>query len=552
MLTLINLAGSVALLLWGVHMVRSGVERAYGPSLRRGLGRMLGNRLMAFAAGLGVTAVLQSSTATGLMVTSFAAGGLVDLVPGLAVMLGANVGTTLIVQVLSFDVNWLAGLAMLIGILMFRRGGGTRVHDLGRVFIGLGLLLTALFQLEALVAPLSNSADLRVIFGTLAAQPGIAILLGAILAWAAHSSVAIVLLVVSLSHGHVLAPIAALALVVGSNLGSAVNPLLESGTGAGSNPAGRQLALGNILNRAVGTLVMLAVLPALTTLLLKLGLPIGRLVADFHTGFNAVLALLFFPFLRPFAGLLRRLVPEHQGDVKPDQPLYLDPAARESPPLALAAAAREALRMADALGAMLAAAAAAITQGDRAQIGVARSQDDVLDHLNGAIKEYLTSLDPDRLTESDQRRMMQLLTFTTNLEQAGDIIVANICPIASKRLKRGLAFSVEGEAELDGLMERLEGNLRTAVAVLMTEDPRAARELAAEKAVFRDLGAAASTAHFQRLRDRRVESVETSALHLDLLRHMKEVNAHFVAAAAYPVLEGQGELLATRVKEEGR
>ncbi|MGH7119273.1 MAG: Na/Pi cotransporter family protein [Acetobacteraceae bacterium] len=545
MLTLIDLAGAVALLLWGVHMVSSGVERAYGPALRRMLGRMLGNRLRAVGAGFGVTAVLQSSTATGLMVTSFAAGGLVDLTPGLAVMLGANVGTTIIVQVLSFDVNWLGWLAILVGVLMFRRGGGSRVHDLGRVLIGIGLMLTALNELEALVDPLGRTPALHAAFGALASQPGLSVLLGTVLAWAAHSSAAIVLLVISLSGHGVLGMPAALALVVGANLGSAINPLIEAG---GPDPAGRRLPLGNLLNRVLGTVIVLAVLPLLAPLLGRVGLPFERLIADFHTGFNLVLALLFFPFLAPYAKLLQRLLPATAGALSPDRPIYLDAALAESPALALAAAARETLRMADVLEAMLGDTVAAIKSGDRTRLGKVKALDTVLDRLNAAIKQYLTGLDPDRLAEVDHRRLAQLLTFATHLEQAGDLVEHNLGSLAAKRIKRGLAFSVEGEAEITQLLARLTANLRTAAAVLMSEDPRAARELAAEKAIFRDLETAATTGHFQRLRERRIESVETSALHLDLVRDIKEVNGHLVAAAAYPVLKEQGELLTSRLR----
>ena len=152
-ITLLKLAGSVALLLWGVHMVQSGVQRVFGAKLRGLLSRALRNRFKAFLAGLGVTAILQSSTATGLMVTGFAAGGLMDLVPALAVMLGANVGTTLIVQLLSFDVAEVAPALILIGVLMFRRAAAAP-RDFGRVLIGLGLMLMALQQFISLLSPM--------------------------------------------------------------------------------------------------------------------------------------------------------------------------------------------------------------------------------------------------------------------------------------------------------------------------------------------------------------------------------------------------------------
>ena len=177
-LTLVDLAGSVALLLWGVHMVQTGVQRAFGARLRSFLGSALRNRFKAFLAGIGVTAILQSSTATGLMVTGFAAGGLVDLVPALAVMLGANVGTTLIVQVLSFDVAEVAPALILIGVLMFRRASaGPR--DFGRVLIGLGLVLMALHQFVDLLTPYEDVPSLRMFLGAVSTQPVLDVILAA-------------------------------------------------------------------------------------------------------------------------------------------------------------------------------------------------------------------------------------------------------------------------------------------------------------------------------------------------------------------------------------
>ena len=225
-LTLVDLAGAVALLIWGVHMVQSGVTRAFGPQLRRILSRALGNRFQALAAGLGITAVLQSSTATGLITTSFAAGGAIDLVPALGVMLGANIGTTAIVQLLSFDVARVSPILILIGVLMFRRGGVTRTRDLGRVAIGIGLMLIALLQLTSLLTPYEDTPGLRMLLGAVTADPAIALLLAAALTWAAHSSVAIVLLVMAFAAQGANPPEVAFALALGANLGSVVNPLL--------------------------------------------------------------------------------------------------------------------------------------------------------------------------------------------------------------------------------------------------------------------------------------------------------------------------------------
>ena len=546
-LTFLNLAGSVALLLWGVHMARTGVQRAFGAKLRNALGAALRNRLAAFAAGLGVTAVMQSSTATGLMVTGFAAGGLVDLTAALAVMLGANVGTTLIVQALSFDVAEIAPALILIGVILFRRATAA-TRDLGRAAIGVGLMLMALHQLLGLLTPYEDVPSLRLLLGAINTEPVLDVILAAALTWATHSSAAVVLIVMSLAAKGTAPPLAALAMALGANLGAALNPWFEGA--ADADPAAKRVPLGNLLNRAVGVAVALAFLPMISRWAVTVEPDKARLVADFHTAFNLVLALIFMPLLTPFAALLKRLLPARVDPADPSRPLYLDPAAAAAPAIALGGAAREALRLADALEAMLAGMRDALAQPDRRQIGETKRLDDVLDKLNGAIKAYLTGLDPEALNEADHRRLRDILTFSTNLEQAGDIVDRGLLAMATKMAKRGIVFSDSGRDELLRIVDRLIANVRAAASLFMTGDERAARQLAAEKEAFRALEADATDAHFERLRSGRVNSAETSALHLDALRDLKAVNTHIVAAAAYPVLASRGELLATRIRSD--
>jgi phosphate:Na+ symporter len=545
--TMVDLAGSVALLLWGVHMVQTGVQRAFGARLRSFLGSALRNRFKAFAAGLSVTALLQSSTATGLMVTGFAAGGLVDLVPALAVMLGANVGTTLIVQVLSFDVAEVAPALILIGLVMFRRASaGPR--DFGRVLIGLGLVLMALHQFVDLLTPYEDMPSLRTFLDAISTQPVLDVVLAAGLTWAAHSSVAVVLLVMSFTAKGTVPPEAAFALVLGANLGTAINPVLEGATSG--DPASKRLPLGNLLNRVLGVGATLAALPYVGPWVLAIEPDNSRAVADFHTTFNLILAVVFFPLLTPYAGLLRRWLPARINAGDPSHPMYLEPSARETPVIALGAAAREALRLADVLETMLQGLRDAFGKADRRQVSATRRLDDVLDQLNTAIKVYLTSLDTEAMSDADHQRAVQILAFTTNMEQAGDLIDKNLLGIVSKQLRRGLSFSKEGQHELLQMIDRLLGSVRLAASLFVSEDERAARLLAAEKEVFRVMETEATAAHFTRLRSGRPETAETSSLHLDAIRDLKQVNAHLVAAAAYPVLEGKGELLTSRLRPD--
>jgi phosphate:Na+ symporter len=540
-LAVLGLFGAIALFLWGTHMAQTGVQRALGPRLRQILGTTLSNRTKAFLAGIGLTLLLQSSTATCLMAASFTANGMVDLLPAMAVMLGANVGTALIVQVLAFDVAAVSPILILGGFLMFRRSQDSLIHDLGRALIGLGLMLLALHQMLAVLGGVAGAPEFKAAIGIVAAVPALGFVLAAIAAWGVHSSVAVVLLIISLATHGMLPLEASLIAVLGANFGTAINPLVEAGA---AGPEAKRLPSGNLINRIAGIAIALLAIGPLARWLGNVLSP-SQAVAAFHLGFNLVLALVLLPFLTPFGTLLQKVFP-HRPAADPSAPLYLDQSARETPLVALGGAAREALRLADVLEAMLRGAHDALVKSDRRLIEETRNRDDVLDSLNTAIKRYLMSIDNDALNEDDQRRLNQILVFAMNIEQAGDVIDRNLLPHVSKRLKRGL-IKGNGDDDLAALMDRLVLNLRTAASLFMTEDARIARQLAEEKVAFRRAEREAVSAHFDVMRaDRAAEGMQSS-IHLDLLRDMKLINSLIVAAAAYPVLDRAGELLPTRL-----
>lgn len=544
-IALIALAGHIALLLWGTRMVQTGIQRAFGPSLRSFLGHALSNRFKAFVAGMGVTAVLQSSTATGLMATGFAAGGLVDLVPALAVMLGANVGSTLIVQVLSFNVAAASPALILIGVLMFRRVQNPQVHDLGRVFIGIGFMLLALHQLLDVLEQYAGTPGFAYVLNAISKAPTLSLLLAAILTWAAHSSVAVVLLIMSLAGQGLLDPYQAFALTLGANLGTAINPVVEGQSGA--DLSARRVPIGNLLTRMVGIAFAFLFLDQISAAMAALDDNGARMVANFHTAFNLTVAVIFMPVLTLFANALVKYMPHRIDESDPGNPRYLDPSAKETPIVALQAAAREVLRLVDILEDMLAGTKTALASTDRKALSALRKQDTVLDRLNTAVKYYLTSIDPDELSDADKQRLEEILIFSTGLEHAGDVLDQNVLPHLAKRLRRGLKFSKSAKRELDDLFDRLAANLRTAAALFMSQDERMARMLAEEKVIFRKSERDGTKAHFERLRQGDLTSAESSSLHLDLLRDLKQINSHLVAATAYPVLEQQGNLLQSRI-----
>jgi len=544
--TLLHLAGYIALLLWGMHMVHSGVVRAFGGHLRQELAIGLQSRWKAFLAGVGITALLQSSTATALMSTSFIAAGFMTLVPALAVTLGANVGTTLIVQVLTFNVAAVAPVLVLAGLIAFNRGGKTRTRDLGRVAIGAGLILLALQLIIATIEPVEKAQALRDLFALISSDPVVDIVIAALLTWAAYSSVAVVLLVMALTAQHIVTPVAALALVLGANLGNIIPQYLA----AGSNAPARRLALGNLIVRGLGCLVAIPLLPWLTQAMAALDASPARQVADFHTLFNLALAVIFIGLLDPLARLCTRLIPSAPVPDDPAKPRYINAAALGTPGIALADAAREVLRMVDVVESMLRMFLDALRSDDRKLLAQLGTMDDTLDRLHNAIKLHLTAISrEDGLSEADAKRCSDILAFTINLEHVGDILDRSLRELAAKKIKQRLTFSEEGLREIAAMHQSLLDNLHLATSVFMLGDIQSARSLLAEKDRMRDLEQAATDNHLRRLREGRIQSMETSSLHIDIARDLKRIAAH-IASVAYPILEQGGVLRRTRLLDE--
>ena len=532
---LVELAGHVGLLLWGTHMVGTGAQRGFGQALRRWMGQNLDSRLHAFLTGLGITTLLQSSTATGLLATSFTATGVIALTPALAVMLGANVGTALLTQVLSLNMALIGPPLVLVGVLAFRWAKGGRAKNVGRIGIGLGLMLMALAGLVHTLAPLESAPLLRPVIGSLSDDPVMAVMLAALLTWACHSSIAIVLLVGSFAATQVVGPTGALALVLGANLGAALPALLNAST-----LTAKRLPLGNLLVRAAGVLLALPFLPQFARMLGAADPGALRLVVNFHLLFNVVLAALFIGPVGQLAQLLTRWLPDPPPLVDPGKPLYLDSAALDSATVALANASRETLRMADMIDAMLRDALKVVCgQSIGRGVAVAAAGRSV-DQLGEAIRRYLAdigdeqSLDPQR----EGARGQDILSAVINLEHVADIVANSLVEFSLRNLKRGTRLvGEEIEIVADMHAELLEC-LQLALAVFLQSEPRDAARLVESKGNFREHEAAAMALSARLLRSMPASPdavVEESGLLLRSVRDLRRIHSH-LASFAYPIL----------------
>ncbi len=542
--TLLNVLGSVCLLLWGVRMVRTGLTRAFGATLRRAIAACSRNRVTAFAGGLAITGVLQSSTATALLLSSFAGRGLIPLPIALAVMLGADVGTTIAAQVLSFDLGWVSPLAIGAGVIAFLSSEQEKSRHLGRVAIGLGLMLLSLKLLSAATGPLREAPAFMAALGGLQDEYVIAVILATLATWFVHSSLSVVLLIMSFATGGLVEPKLALALVIGANIGGALAPYMAQ---AGADVEARRVPLGNLITRGI---VGLAILPFLSPVLQAitwLDPSATRLAVNFHTVFNLATAILFLPLIDIVAWLCRRLLPARPVADDPARPRHLDPNVLDSPAEALGCALRETLNLGDRVADMLRETMDVFERSDPKAVKAIEAADDAVDRLHEAIKLYLIQVSRNELGEEDGKRYVEILSFTMNLEHVGDIIDQNLMELATKKIRNRYAFSPEGMAELRVFHARVLENLGLALNVFTTRDIALARRLVAEKTAMREAEARAADSHFARLREGRPESIETSSIHMDVIRDLKRINGH-LTTVAYPILEAAGELADTRLK----
>ena len=542
---LLNLLAAVALLVWGTYLVRTGILRVFGANLRHMLARSIGTRPAAAMAGLGVTALVQSSTATALIVSAFVGQGLVSLGTALAVMLGADVGTSLMTVVFSFDLSWLSPLFIFVGVVLFITRQATPLGRFGRVLIGLGLMLLALRLVSESTAIMVRSPAVKALLTSLSSDILLEITVGAVMSVVAYSSLAIVLLTATLAASGAIPLDVAIGLALGANLGSGLLGVLAT---AKSTVEVRQVPMGNLVFKSVGVLLAAPFVGLWLQNVRPWIIDPAHMVVLFHLVFNVVLALVFMAFTHRVGRWVEQWLPKPDKNMVAGRPHHLDPSALATPSLAISNAAREALHQADIVETMLLGMLRVIKENDLRMAEELRKLDDTVDQLYSAIKYYLTKISREALGEEESRRWTDIISFTINMEQIGDIIERILIDIEDKKIKKGRSFSDAGMAEICELHARLVDNLRLGMSVFLNGSVRDAHKLLEEKVRFGDLERAYAGTHLMRLTENTVQSIETSSLHLDLISDLKRINSH-ICSIAYPILDSAGALAPSRFKQ---
>ena len=542
---LLNLLAAIALLVWGTHLVRTGILRVFGADLRAVLAKSTSNLGTAAVSGIGVTALVQSSTATALIVSAFVGQGLMSLASALAVMLGADIGTSLMAVLFSRDLSWLSPLFILFGVILFIVRQSTPAGRIGRVLIGLGLMLLALKLVTQSATVLTQAPAVKALLGSLSSDLLLEIIVGAFLTVMVYSSLAVVLLTAALATSQVVPMEVALGLVLGANLGSGLLAVL---TTLRANVETRQVPLGNLVFKVIGVAVAAPLiglwLQHVPPLLMDLATP----VVLFHLSFNVVMGIVLLGFTGVIANWVQRWLPKPAQSTMAGRPRHLDASALATPSLAISCAVREAMHQADVVETMLIGMLDVLRNNDRKLAADLRRMDDTVDELYSSIKYYLTKISREALGESEARRWTDIISFTINMEQIGDIIERVVQDIEDKKITPGREFSEAGLKEICELHARLLDNLRLGMSVFLNGTVRDAQRLLEEKTRFRELERQYAATHLDRLSVNTVQSIETSSLHLDLISDLKRINSH-ICSIAYPILDSAGALAPNRLRQ---
>lgn len=530
---LLNLLAAIALLVWGTHTVRTGILRLMGGDLRQLLARSVRNPCLGLLAGLSVSSLLQSSTATCMIVSNFVGQGIFVTSTALVMMLGADVGISLMALCFSLDLSWLSPLLIVAGVTIFVSNQSNTWGRWGRVLIGLGLMTLALHLIVEATRPMTQSAGMKSVLMNLPNDLLPLVLLGAVLTVLSYSSLAIVLLVAVLCKSGVLTLPLALGLVLGANLGSGLLAYLTLMSAA---PDVRRVPTGHLAFKALGCLLItpfLSYVPTYAPLVEDLGLDP---VVSFHLFFNLLLTLTLVGCTGRVGRVLDLWLPKVVSGDDADQPKYLDPTALATPSLAISCAAREALHLADLVETMLKGVMPVIRKDDLELSKQLRKMDDRVDKLYSAIKFYLAQISREALSEHESKRWADIMSFTINMEQVGDIIERVLQDIEDKKITPGRAFSEAGSDEIDDLHQRLVTNLRLGMGVFLDGGLANAQRLLDEKVKFRELERDYANRHLARLHENTPQSIDTSSLHIDLISDFKRINSN-ICSMAYPILD---------------
>jgi len=531
-----SLFGGVLLLIYGMRQAGEGLQKAAGAYIKQVLAYLTKNRVLGLLLGIVITMLTQSSTATTVMLVGFVNSGIMQFTQTLGIILGADIGTTVTVQLISFKILDYAILMIGLGLLLMYIGDRRQWKDLGQALLGFGFIFLSMKIMSDSMSPLKDSEAFKLMLRLLADNPFMGILASAVFTAVVHSSAATIGVALSLASQGLISLPEAIPIILGANIGTCATALVAGFSG---RVEAKRVAYAHTFFKILGVLIFFPFMSQLAQLVQETATDPMRQIANAHTFFNLALALVFLPFTGLMARLLEKTVIGKKEEA-PFGPKYLDEGVLSTPPLALSQAARETSRMADHVHDMLDKVIVTLKGSDLDRVEAVQRMDDQVDKLDRAIRFYLAKLSNSALTAEQSRKELELLAVTSDLENIGDIIDKNLMALARKKIKNNLSFSGEGIEEVELFYQKIMENFSLAVAAFTANDLDLADRVMKNKDIIAEMEKEYRSAHIERLRKGLPESFETSAIHLDLLSNMERINA-YITHIGLSIIEGRVE-----------
>ena len=544
MTLLIELLGSIALLLWGLRMVRTGVMRSYGTNIKRFARRSEGKIIPAFLSGLIVAALLQSSTAAVLISASFAGQSLIGVGTAFITMLGADIGTSVAVLIASQKFTTLAPFLLAVGIFGFISSKENKRQNVFRAIGGLGLILLALILISVTAGQLAELREFKSLLEVFKNQPVFFVILALVLTYLSYSSLAIVLLSVSFLATGVIGINESLYLVLGANLGSGMLPLISSWK---SSELEKNPIIANLLVRSLCIILFYPFVSVFSNFSLAY-ISFELVPAIYHLTLNLFVAIIGIIFSKQLLTLSLSLFSENKNEDQLNKHNILEADDFSMPAVSLANAKREALRMAEVSQNMVVSSLAVFKDDNEVLRDEIIKKEDTVDEFYDGIKLYIARILQEELSPVESQQALNILNFTTNMEHIGDIVNNSLMELSGRKIAKHIHFSKEGFGEIISIHEEVCANYDLAINTFVSNDCELARVLYEKKQQLHKLEKRSVSKHLQRIGKGIADSLETSSMHIDVVRDYKRVNS-LLSSIAYPILFASGEILETRLKQ---
>ncbi|NLZ39224.1 MAG: Na/Pi cotransporter family protein [Firmicutes bacterium] len=517
---IIELLGGLGLFIYGMTLMASGMQQAAGARLRKILEFLTTKPLMAVLTGMVTTMLVQSSSTTTVMLVGFVNAGLMTLTQAVGTIFGANIGTTITAQIVSFEISHLVYPAIAIGMLLNFFGQRRTYKYFGQAILGFGILFLGMNIMAGSMEPLRQNEffiNLLISFGQ---TPLLGVLIGAVFTGIIQSSSATTGIVIAMAIQGVLTLPAAMAIILGSNIGTCVTALLAS---IGTNLSARRAAMAHLLFNVFGVVLALIFFSPFVHIVTQTAATVPRQVANAHTLFNVINTVVFLPFLKQFVALVTRLVPGEEAALEMG-PKYLDKRILLTPDIALSGVRQECLRMANLVREMVNEAMSLFVKEDKKVEQQVLQKEELVDSLEKEITVYLADLAQRSLTKAQSRELSSLMHVVNDLERIGDH-ARNLVQLAEQKNEERLIFSDQATAEMQEMHEKVDEMISMAITAFGNWDIILAGQVVDQDDVVDRLEQSLRKSHIGRINEQ-ICLPASGIIFLDIISNLERIADH--------------------------